>query len=190
MTQEIFVGFYFRNVRKITKGVIIDRIISHQPAKPGWCFLIAWFPRNYFYSCQNENSHSQSGMLIAFINIDNKLIRRRLYAFAHHLLPKRPCARIRVCRSHIKCGYFKCRAVCSAVSLAPPDTVSVAYSDGELCPDSCVCSAVSFDLTKVFFIWVDTSAARSNTFMSFAVDFVFISFNVITSFGFWHIKMP
>ena len=55
MTQEIFVGFCFRNVRKITKGVIIDRIISHQPAKPGWCFLIAWFPRNYFYPCQNEN---------------------------------------------------------------------------------------------------------------------------------------
>ena len=182
MTQEIFVGFYFRNVRKITKGVIIDRIISHQPAKPGWCFLIAWFPRNYFYSCQNENSHSQSGMLIAFINIDNKLIRRRLYAFAHHLLPKRPCARIRVCRSHIKCGYFKCRAVCSAVSLAPPDTVSVAYSEGELCPGSCVCSAVSFDLTKVFFIWVDTSAARSNTLMSLTFSRVFILLNDVTSF--------
>ena len=139
MAQEIFVGFYFRNVQKITKGVIIDRIISHQPAKPGWCFLIAWFPRNYFYSCQNENLHSQSGMWIAFIYIDNKLIRRRLYAFAHHLLPKRPCARIRVCHSHIKCGFFKCRAVCSAVS---------------------------FDFTKVSFIWVDTSAARSNTLMS------------------------
>ena len=111
MTQEIFVGFCFRNVWKMTKGVIIDKIISHQPAKPGWCFLIVWFPRNYFYPCQSENPHSQSGMWIAFIYIDNKLLRCKLYAFAHHLLPKRPCARIRVCHSHIKCGFFKCRAV-------------------------------------------------------------------------------